>query len=164
MNDVATTRPIRVRVEEERSRRRRRDDMGDGRFRNLDVAGDLDPNYVYRWINDDPGRVHNLTVRDDWDRVTDEMLGLRHEKDRQIGSGVERIADKASGKRTILVRKPRDYYEKDKAREQARLDALDAEMKLGVVRPGPDGQQGLQVGVNAYVPAGGISIQDGRRG
>lgn len=160
MNDVAV-KPAR-RIEEERTRRRRRDDMSDGRLRNLAISGDLDPAYEYRWINDEPGRVHRLTVTDDWDRVTDDMLGVRHDKDRNVGSGVERVVDRSTGKRAILVRKRKDYYVSDKAKEQVRLDELDRQIKRGEV-PSNGGEQALTPGVNAYVPAGGISIQDGRR-
>lgn len=161
MNDVVMK--PKARVEEERSRRRRRDDMGDGRLRNLAVAGELDPNYEYRWINDDPGRVHQLTVRDDWDRVTDEMLGERHEKDRQIGSGVERVVERSTGKRAILVRKRKDFYVADKLKEQSRVETLESAIKRGQAPSGPNGEQPLSAGDNAYVPAGGISIRDGRR-
>jgi hypothetical protein len=152
------------RVEEERSRRRRRDDMGDGRFRNLAVVGTMDPDYEYRWINDEPGRVHNLTVRDDWDPVTDQMLGARSEKDKGVGSGVERIVDKATGQRAVLVRKRKDYALEDRAKAQRHIDELDAMIKQGhVPAVGGQGQESLRPGVNAYVPAGGIVIQDGRR-
>ncbi len=152
------------RVEEERARRRRRDDMGDGRLRNLAVVGDMDPNYEYRWINADPGRVHNLTARDDWDIVTEDMLGNRHDKDKQVGSGVERIVDKGTGARAVLVRKLKDYCVEDRAKAQARIDEYDAMIKRGETPPiNSTGQETLRQGVNAYVPAGGITIQDGRR-
>ena len=164
MNDVAV-KPVRAgaRVEEERARRRRRDDMGDGRLRNLAVTGHMDPNFEYRWINDDPGRVHNLTKRDDWDVVTDDQLGERHEKDRGVGSGVERVVDRVTGKRAILVRKPKDYFVEDRAKAQRRVDEIDQMIKRGHVPAGTGDQQPLQPGSNAYVPAGGIVIQDGRR-
>jgi len=163
MNDVvASAKPSR-RIEEERQRRRRRDDLTDGRHRKLAVDGELDPNYVYRWINDDPGRVYNLTKQDDWDRVTEDMLnGPKSDRDRQLGSGLERIVE-ASGKRAILVRKRKDYYDGDKAKEQAFLDAQMTDLKRGVTPTGPKGEQTLSASDHAYVPAGGISIKDGRR-
>jgi hypothetical protein len=124
----------------------------------------MDPDYEYRWINAEPGRVHNLTVRDDWDPVTEEMLGNRHEKDKGVGSGVERIVDRGTGARAILVRKRKEYVVEDRAKAQARIDEMDAMLKRGDV-PTVNGSNGdqLRPGVNAYVPAGGISIQDGRR-
>lgn len=155
MNDVVVK--PRPRVEEERSRRRRRDDLGTGRLSNLTVAR-RDPNYEYRWINDDPGRVHALTQRDDWDIVTAEEAGERTDKDRAVGAGVERVVDRATGKRAILVRKPKDYYVEDRKKMAQSLDELEASIKRGEVR----GQEAL-TGPAAYVPAGGIHIADGRK-
>lgn len=156
---VEKTRP---RIEEERARRRRREDITTGRLRNLAIDGDLDSRYEYRWINDDPGRVHNLTVRDDWDIVTTEMLGARSEKDKGVGSNVERIVGKTDGKRGVLVRKLKDYYVADKAKEQGQIDETENSMKRGKVNS-PDGLRETEVD-KSYVPSGGISIQDGRRG
>lgn len=137
--------------------------MGDGRLRNLSVSGHLDPNYEYRWINADPGRVHALTVNDDWDVVTYAMTGeTPSEKDKGAGSGIERIADKATGNRTILVRKPREYYTADKAKEQAQLDEFDAALKRGESKD-PNSLQASDP-AKTYVPRGGIVIQDGRKG
>ena len=159
-NNANQAQPSR-RVEEERQRRRRRDDMSFSRMRNLAIEGDLDPNYEYRWINDLPGRVHNLTVRDDWDIVTSSQVGAT-EKDKGVGSGLERIVDKGSGARAVLVRKLKDYYVKDKLKEQSAIDETDAAMKRGEVRS-PEGLRESEAGAS-YVPAGGIVIQDGRRG
>lgn len=155
---VEKPRPVSPRIEQERQRRRRRDDMGDGRLSNLTVHGQKDPNYEYRWINDEPGRVHKLTVLDDWDVVSAEEIGETSPKDKQVGTGVERIVDRASGKRAILVRKPKEFYVADKRKEQALLDATDAALKAGK----PLSPEGLG-GAHAYVPSGGIRIDDGRK-
>lgn len=136
--------------------------MTDGRFRNLAVTGHKDPNYEYRWVNDDPGRIHSLTVLDDWDRVTEDMLGERHEKDKGVGAGVERVVDKMSGKRAILLRKPKEFYLADKAKEQVQLDELDATLRKGAA-VNPESLQAKDPG-KVYVPKGGIVIDDGRRG
>ena len=159
MNQPVESKPSSNRVAEERQRRRRRDDMGMGRLQNLTVAGHMDPAYTYRWINDDPGRVHKLTKADDWDLVTNEMLGTQHDKDRNVGSGVERIVDKVTGKRAVLVRKLKEYYVSDKLKEQGLIDETDAALKRGQ----PMSPEALS-GPAAYVPSGGISIRDGRKG
>lgn len=152
----------RPRIEEERARRRRREDITVGRQKNLAIEGDLDPRYTYRWINDDPGRVHNLTKRDDWDLVTSDQLGAREDKDKGVGSGVERIVGKSDGKRAMLVRKLKEYYDADEAKKQAEIDVTDAALKRGETRS-PQGIRESDPG-NSYVPSGGIIIQDGRRG
>lgn len=146
------------RIEQEREKRRRRDDMGLGRGRNLAIMGDLDPRYTYRWINDDPGRVFNLTKNDDWDLVTEGDLGERDAKDKGTGTTVERIVDKVTGKRAVLVRKLKDYYANDKQKEQAVIDDREAALKRGQ-STSPEGLSGP----SAYVPQGGIVITDGRR-
>lgn len=157
---VEKPKAVSPRIEQERQRRRRRDDLGFGRLSPLAVHGQKDPNYVYRWINDEPGRVHRLTELDDWDVVTAAQLGAEsNEKDRAVGSGVERIVDRATGKRAILVRKPKEFYLADKLKEQGLIDETDAALKRG--RPmSPEALSGPA----AYIPEGGISIRDGRKG
>ena len=143
------------RVEQERAQRRRREDVTVGRQRNLAVETDLDPAYEYRWINDYPGRVYNLTVRDDWDVVTGDDRG---DKDKSLGTSFQRIVGKTDGLKAILVRKPKDYYEADRAKAQERIDDTMNAMKRGATKGG------LSSADNAYVPDGGISFKDGRRG
>lgn len=147
------------RVEAERAKRRRRDDIGDGRMRNLAIAGTLDPAYSYRWINDDPGRVHQLTVADDWDIVTtDSIGGEAHDRDKNVGTGIERIVDKRSGKRAVLVRKLKEYVAADRAKAQAAIDETERGLRQGQVKS-PEALSGPA----AYVPAGGINITSGNK-
>lgn len=143
------------RVEQERQRRRRRETLGDERNMNLAVTVPKDPNYEYRWVNDRPGRVHKLTVGDDWEIVNDE---LRDEKDRGVGTGIERVGDKRSGQRVLLMRKPKDYCEEDRAAAQADLDEVDRSLGRGMHKS-PEALSGSA----AYVPEGGIVIKDGRK-
>lgn len=145
------------RVQEERQGRRRRSDLSMGRFNILKVTG-KDPAYTYRWINDVPGRVQQLTQFDDWDIVQADELGGPSDRDRGEGSNVERVVDKSSGRRAILVKKRIEYHEADKAKEQARIDEIDQIIKRGD-SPSPEGLQGS----HAYVPEGAINIVDGRK-
>lgn len=150
-----------ARQEQERAQRRRREDTGTGRLRNLAVTGKLDPAYEYRWINDKPGRVQMLTQSDDWDVVTTDQLGERDAKDRGVGTAVERVVDKVTGTKAVLVRKLKEYYVADKAKEQASVDELQASLTRGDSKV-PGSLQTTDPG-KAYVPPGGIVIQDNRR-
>lgn len=151
-----------ARVEEERQRRRRRDDLGLGRMRNLGITGELDPNYEYRWVNDEPGRMYNLTQADDWDVVKVGDLGEAHQKDKGVGTGIERVVDRVTGKRAVLLRKPKHYYLEDKAKAQRAIDETEAGMRQGRTK-GAESLTGGREAAQAYVPAGGISIANGAR-
>lgn len=150
------------RIEAERQQRRRRNDLDIGRHRTLALPPELDdPNYVYRWINDEPGRVHRLTQLDDYDVVT--LPGASGDKDKQVGTAIERVVDKQTGKRAILVRKPKAFYASDKLKEQGLLDRQDEELKRGTLsQTSPEARELSGAG---YVPDGGraIRIQDGRK-
>lgn len=139
------------RVEAERQERRRRQDMGPGRLMRLTVHGKKDPDYEYRWINADPGRVHQLTVEDDWDVVGDIE---RDQRDVGVGTNAERVVDRATGRKAILVRKRREFYQQDKAKEAGLVDEREAMMRQGIA----PGSGGLTPSDHMYVPDGGISI------
>ena len=148
------------RVEQERAQRRRRSDLDVGRHRTLTLPPELeDDRYVHRWINDEPGRVQRLTVMDDWDVVS--LNGHTSDKDKQVGTTVERVVDKMSGKRAILVRKLKEYYLEDKAKEQRHLDTMDEQLKRGTVSA--QSPEAEDLSGSSYVPSGGIVIKDGRR-
>ena len=136
------------RKEEERTKRRRRENHGVRRDP-LAVVGEKDPNYVYRWINDNNhGRVHSMTVEDDWDVVSTEEMGS---KDKGTGTVLERPVDR-QGMKAILVKKRKDWYDHDKREEQGQVDELEEQLKHA-----DHGADGLGTG-EGYVPVGGISI------
>lgn len=131
----ARSRAAQPRQEVERTERRRRQDTGIGRLDRLTVPGRKDSDkYFYRWVVDQPGRVQLLTQQDDYDVVTYGDLGATPtEKDANEGSPVARVGDKATGQRMILLKKRRDWYESDKAKEQGLIDKRLEGMKRGDV-------------------------------
>jgi hypothetical protein len=148
MNDVADEvkrgpgRP--KRSEEVTERRRRRDAMGMERNLKLHVPTELkDPNFEYRWVNERPGRVHQMTKGDDWDVVS----ALTGETGGE-GTVETRVVDKA-GDKAVLLRKRKDFYESDKAEEQKAIAQREEDMK----RAAPPDSEGLK-GPHAYVPGG----------
>ncbi|WP_299477010.1 hypothetical protein [uncultured Paracoccus sp.] len=149
MNDTNTTeRAPRGRVEAERTERRRRQEVTGGRRYRLSVSG-KDPNYEYRWINDIPGRVHQLTKDDDWDVV--QSTGGKGNT--SVGTLDERVVD-ANGRKAILVRKRKEWYEADKRKEQGIVEAREEGLRRGVA---PNSEEMKQPD-GMYVPQGGISI------
>lgn len=143
------------RSDEVKAERRRREDLGPGRHMKLTVRGKKDPNYEYRWINNNPGRVHQLTQEDDWDVVTDAEADNRNVG---VGTAAERVVDKGTGDKAILVRKRKEYYDQDKAKEAELLERAEASMRAGIA-PDPNG---LKRSDNMYVPEGGIRFDADR--
>lgn len=150
-------------TQEKQQRRRRRADLDAMTGKRLAVdTSKLDPGYEYRWINDDPGRVHQLTKNDDWDIVED--ASIKPDADGE-GSAVSTIVGtnaNGQGKRAFLARKPKEFYKEDHAAKMAQLDETD-----GAIRQGKFAQHDAEaqsMAGHAYVPEGGISMRTDRQG
>lgn len=156
-----TDEPRASRADEVKGQRRRRTHFGLRSHLRFSVPDELrdDNNYVYRWVVDRPGRIEQLTVHDDYDFVVKDEI---KDDPRQTGGGtrIERHAgtdQNGQPMRAYLVRKPKDYYVKDKAAEQADLSKRMAAIKRGRT---PD-EQGKSISDDGmYVPRGGIVIQE----
>jgi hypothetical protein len=148
-----------VRQEEVKAIRRRRQG-GDERNLKLFVPeSSKDPNFVYRWVNDRPGRVRQLTTMDDYDVVsTAELNGGDPDQMSNLSEGtvMTRTGDSRVGEKVVLVKKLREHYEADRKEYDRRLDARDEMLRKGQ----PPNQEGLS-GKEAYVP-GGKNIVAGR--
>lgn len=150
MTDVEIKRgPGRPRREDEvKVERRRRTGTGAERNLKLFVPEEAkDPNFVYRWVNNRPGRVKQLTTMDDYDVVSSDDGAI--DAGTSEGTVVKRTVDRSEGEEAVLLRKPRHFYEADKAEEQKLLDARDEELRAGKVQ----GSESLS-GSEAYVPGG----------
>lgn len=110
---AAEARTRATRAEETAQERRRRNPGTLDRMDHLKLAIPEhverdNPDCVFRWIRDEPGRVHAMTKLDDWDRV----------------EGVEPIPDtvgKSGQINLVLVKKRKDYWEEDQRRKQAAI-------------------------------------------
>lgn len=141
------------RTEEVKTERRRRSDSGQAAGLKLHVPQDMkdDANFEYRWVNDKPGRVHQLTVQDDWDIVsTDRPDQLTSAAE---GSVMKRSVDKLTGDNAVLLKKPRPYFEADRLEKQKPVDAIEKALRHGAA-PSSEGISGPE----AYVPDGKNSI------
>lgn len=140
------------RQEQVKAQRRRRDTLGADRNLKLHVPEEAkDPNFEYRWIKNTTGRVQQLTQMDDYDVVSQTDLDSQ-----SIGTQVQRTSNKSDGESVVLVRKPRQFFEEDKAKEAKRIDATEEAMR----RAPPSSSEGLS-GSEAYVP-GGKNVVNGR--
>ena len=151
------------RIEEIRARRKERGPMDISGFtQKLSVSEERkDKRYVYRWALDAANRIHDLKAKD-WDPAPLETTA-GDQRDMNIGTVIERIGNVRtvpSPERHVLMRKPKEFYEEDKSKEQTKIKQDEKALTHGIVRA-RDGQEGLS-GPDAYIPQGtGISIEHG---
>jgi hypothetical protein len=142
-----------VRTEEVKTERRRRQGTGAERNMKLHVPEEYkDPDFQYRWVTNVPGRVKQLTQMDDYEVVSSDKIDAGTAE----GTVIKRTVDRNEGDEAVLLRKPRKYYDADKAEEQKLIDARDEQLRSGAA-PSSEGLSGSE----AYVP-GGRRGQDGR--
>ena len=141
------------RREETESPRRRRDEMDmTGRRLAVNLASLDFAKFEYRYINDSNVRLFHLTNRDDWEIVTQEGGALKHDAT-DLGNAVSVVVGSkpdGSALRTYLCRKPKRYFEEDRAKKQKELDEQLAQLRRGNTKAGE--QQG------DYIPSSGIQI------
>lgn len=93
--------------------------------------------FAYRWFNDTQnGRLTMKTTHDDWDIVKDPSV---KEDNTDLGSAVSIVvgANKdGSPLRAYLCRKPKTYFDEDKAEAQKRLDEQLEQLSRGRDRTG----------------------------
>lgn len=125
-----------ARAEQNKAQRRRRNSEGlAGRRWRLKVNEDaLDRHkYAYRFVSDTEGRVHDLTVNDDWEVVPDADNQIRPDG---LGMGSEVAIAAGSDRhgkplRQVLLRKPKEYHDEDQRAKARAIDETEQAMVGG---------------------------------
>ena len=113
------------RAEESLGRRRRRNPAADynGTFLRLGIdPAYKDPNYEYRWINDDKGNLQFWTQQDDWDFVENAAIASDGRNLNESDKRIRRVVGKNQSGQPLYAywcRKLKEWYDADQ-REQAR--------------------------------------------
>lgn len=143
----------RSRDDEEATERRRRQDADTTGKRLAVNMGLLDHSrFAYRWVNDAPARLFQLTQQDDWDIVKANGDAVKADNT-DLGDAVSIVVGTkpdGSALRSYLCRKPRRYFDEDRQKRQTELDEQLAQLRRGNTAAGE--MQG------DYVPSGGIRI------
>lgn len=133
-------------------RRRRTDLETTGGRLGVDPALLDHDRYAYRWFNDQPGRIVSKTKHDDWD-----MIPQNGEKEdsTDLGAMISIVVGTnpdGSPKRAYLCRKPKGYFEEDRAKAQRELDRQLDMLQRGKSRDGTSQSD--------YVPHSGIRVDE----
>lgn len=112
--------------------------------------------FEYRFVNDTPGRVQRLVARD-YDIVTDAQAKPDSKGLGSVPTVHGGIEDAGKPYNMVLMAKYRDWYEGDKARQQAQLDDRDQAVRRGIDHK-HDPNLPLQ-GSGVYTPEEGNRIE-----
>ncbi len=164
------------RAEQTQDQRRRRSDSYRGYDLRLDVPEHLkDPNYTYRWINDERGRLQTKTTQDDWDFVAkNELMIASHDdggfdaKNKSETDGrIRREVTSATSPRPIfayLCKKKKEYVEAD-FREEMNMNKRRMSSVLHNQDAGGDGSLTASAPKHVYIPKeikAAIGVTDAR--
>jgi len=156
-----TTDSVGKRIEEMRAKRKERSAMSETGFhQKLSVPQKfLDPRLQHRWVVDRGTRVIEMEQKG-YFPVSSESL-VDDDRNSGIGSVTQRVANSRTTEggrveHTILMAKPKEFYEEDKAREIAKIKAEELAITRGERRDA-DGKSAE----GTYVPSGGTSIKHG---
>ena len=118
--------------------RRRRSPLAGAR--DILTVYDKDPNYVYRWVRNDEGRVQWFKERG-YDVVTAaHKVGEKAvDSGSQLGSAVTKFG--GGSVTLVLMRIPREWYDEDQAAKEEAIAAVEATMK----KPGEGGYGSIQI-------------------
>lgn len=98
----------------------------------LNIVG-TDPDYVYRFVADRPGRIH-LKMDEGWeivDRKDMEARGFRGVGDSRVNQGHEvssQVTVRSGEEVLVLMRQPREFHEEDKAEVHSYLDEIESQL------------------------------------
>jgi len=175
-------RPTRAEVTSSERRRRKPGTLNRMASYKLDIFSpeQLDPDYIYRWVNDDASRLRMVTKMDDYDYVDASEIDGFNPDDESDSEGGERVrmivGEKKNGNPiySYLLRKRKDFWEED---NRAQMEASDAALKRRVLKGDTpdisarvvDGGEVKTIGPDQadtsqfYVPEGAALGSPGRR-
>ena len=111
-----------------------------------------DRDNVYRFVNDVQNRIHDMMNNDTWDMVDSDGSNVGINKGKALQHYVG-TADNGDPLTAYLMKKPRAFYNEDKASEQTGLDE-----KMNQIRAGAKGIQDPKLAGKVYDTDEGIKL------
>ena len=89
--------------------------------------------YVYRIVNDTPGRINRFKEAG-YELVEDAQLGTSHVDGNQASQGIV-SKDVGKGVTAVVMRQRDEFYKEDQAEKQRKIDELENSMRKKKVNP-----------------------------
>jgi hypothetical protein len=119
------------RIEQIRAKRRERGTQNVAGYKLRVDTSKLDPRFEYRWVNEENCQLRQAeaTFCGDWEFMPNTDGVMDDGRNVEQGAKIARIADKGNGKRTILMRKPKELYQDDQRIKSEKIVKLEGQMK-----------------------------------
>lgn len=94
----------------------------------LAVVG-KDPNFEYRWVNDDEGRI-SMFQQGGWKLVTNDEVDIgnfRAESETPEGSLASKVVNPSTGQKAFVMKIPKEWYEEDQREADNRISQNERE-------------------------------------
>lgn len=144
---------VRERVKRIRKQRRARGQTGETAGMNLTVPEDRkDPRFTYRWTSEDnlAMRQREATFGGDYEVVDNHDGSFTDGRNMEEGGTVARLADRQTGSRLVLTRKPKELYDDDQQEKVAKTQEQERAM---IARGVAHDAQGLTAEQQHYTPS-----------
>lgn len=119
------------RIEQIRAQRRARGTENTAGYKLKLDTSKLDPRFEYRWVNEENVQIRQAeaTFGGDWEFLPNKDGSFDDGRNVEQGAKIARICDRGNGKRTILMRKPKELYEDDQKVKSERVKNLQSQMQ-----------------------------------
>ena len=119
------------RIEAIRAKRRERGSQNLAGYKLRVDTSKLDPRFEYRWVNEENVQLRRseATFGGDWEFLPNENGVMDDGRNVEQGAKIARICDRGTGKRTFLMRKPKELYDDDQKIKRERVIKLNEQMQ-----------------------------------
>ena len=119
------------RIEQIRAKRRERGTQNVAGYKLRVDTSKLDPRFEHRWVNEENCQLRQAeaTFGGDWEFLPNTDGILDDGRNVEQGAKIVRVCDRGTGKRTVLMRKPKELYQDDQRIKNEKISATEGQMK-----------------------------------
>lgn len=142
------------RIEQIRAKRRERGTQNVAGYKLRVDTSKLDPRFEHRWVNEENCQLRQAeaTFGGDWEFMPNTDGLMDDGRNVEQGAKIARICDRGTGKRTVLMRKPKELYADDQKIKSEKIVKLEGQMKQRGAQMAPKLAGGDEDDSQTYTP------------
>lgn len=142
------------RIEQIRAKRRERGTQNVAGYKLRVDTSKLDPRFEHRWVNEENCQLRQAeaTFGGDWEFMPNTDGIMDDGRNVEQGAKIARICDRGTGKRTVLMRKPKELYDDDQRIKREKIVKLTGQMQQRGAQMAPKLAGGDEDDSQTYTP------------